>query len=106
MPRALPLVEEVLGVKKLAPDDRLRVVASMDLVLGLGLMTINRVDLRVAPANATITDAEIAAILDQRKQARANKDYAESDRLRDELAAKGVDVMDGDPLGWDWAVQL
>ncbi len=106
VPRALPLVEEVLGVKKLAPDDRLRVVASMDLVLGLGLMTINRVDLRVAPANATITDAEIAAILDQRKQARANKDYAESDRLRDELAAKGVDVMDGDPLGWDWAVQL
>ena len=24
------------------------------------------------------------------------------DALRDELAAKGVEVMDGDPLGWEW----
>ncbi|MEY4474112.1 MAG: hypothetical protein RL671_2416, partial [Pseudomonadota bacterium] len=37
-----------------------------------------------------------------RKDARAAKDFATSDRLRDELAAQGVEVMDGDPLGWDW----
>ena len=27
---------------------------------------------------------------------------ATSCRLLDELAAQGVEVMDGDPLGWDW----
>jgi cysteinyl-tRNA synthetase len=40
--------------------------------------------------------------LDERKAARATKDFATSDRIRDELAAAGVEVMDGDPLGWDW----
>ena len=34
--------------------------------------------------------------------ARAAKDFATSDAIRDELAAEGVEVMDGDPLGWEW----
>ena len=38
----------------------------------------------------------------QKKAARAEKDFATSDAIRDELAAKGVEVMDGDPLGWEW----
>jgi cysteinyl-tRNA synthetase len=29
-----------------------------------------------------------------------------SDRIRDDLIAKGVEVMDGDPLGWDWKLNL
>ena len=37
-----------------------------------------------------------------RKEARAAKDFATSDAIRDELSGKGVEVMDGDPLGWDW----
>ena len=36
--------------------------------------------------------------------ARAAKDFPRSDAIRDELAAFGVEVMDGDPLGWDWKV--
>jgi cysteinyl-tRNA synthetase len=34
-------------------------------------------------------------LLDARAKARANKDYAESDRLRDLLTAMGVTVKDG-----------
>ena len=41
---------------------------------------------------------------DQRREARAAKDFPRSDAIRDELAALGVEVMDGDPLGWDWKV--
>ena len=74
----------------------------MDAVLGLNLLTLTRADLRIRPKSATITEPEIEAILAQRKEARAAKDFATSDRLRDELAAKRVEVMDGDPLGWDW----
>ena len=37
-----------------------------------------------------------------RRDARAAKDFGTSDAIRDELAAAGVEVMDGDPLGWDW----
>jgi len=44
--------------------------------------------------------------LDERQQARAAKDFARSDTIRDELAAGGVEVMDGDPLHWEWKVAL
>ena len=70
--------------------------------MGLGLDRLERTDLRVRPKSATITEPEIEAVLTQRKEARAAKDFATSDRLRDELAGQGVEVMDGDPLGWDW----
>ena len=37
---------------------------------------------------------EIAQIVEKRKQARANKDWATSDALRDELKEKGYNVKD------------
>jgi cysteinyl-tRNA synthetase len=82
------------------------VMRRMDSVLGLNLLTLTRADLRIRPANAQITEAEIEATLAARKDARAAKDFARSDALRDELIAKGVDVMDGDPLGWDWRIEI
>ena len=81
---------------------RLDVLTSMDAVLGIGITNLTRTDLRLRPKSATITEPEIEAILARRNEARAAKDFATSDRLRDELAAQGVEVMDGDPLGWDW----
>jgi len=45
--------------------------------------------------------AEIDALVAERVKARAAKDFATSDRLRDELAARGVEVMDG-PSGSTW----
>ena len=42
----------------------------------------------------------------KRREARAAKDFARSDAIRDELAAAGVEVMDGDSLGWDWKLAL
>lgn len=41
-----------------------------------------------------LSDTEIDALVEQRNQARSNKDYAESDRLRDELQAQGVNLID------------
>ena len=74
----------------------------MDLVLGLDLFGKTRSDLRLRPKSASISEDEIEAVLEQRKTARANKDFTASDALRDALAGKGVEVMDGDPLGWEW----
>jgi cysteinyl-tRNA synthetase len=45
--------------------------------------------------------ADIDALVAQRVEARKAKDFAASDRLRDELAAMGVEVMDG-PTGSTW----
>lgn len=102
VPKALPLLEQAIDAKRLPSSLRLHLVEEMDKVLGLQLLTLSREDLRVRPKAATITEDEIEATLVRRKEARAAKDFAASDALRDELIAAGVEVMDGDPLGWDW----
>ncbi len=99
---ALTLLEDAAAMKKIDAGQKRAVLETMDAVLGLQLLTVSRADLRVRPKSATITEAEIEAILARRKEARAAKDFATSDTLRDDLIAAGVEVMDGDPLGWDW----
>jgi len=46
-------------------------------------------------------DDEIEALIAQRLEARANKDWAESDRIRDELAEQGV-VLEDNADGTTW----
>jgi cysteinyl-tRNA synthetase len=104
-PIALTALEEALAVKKVDEAVKAEAVAYMDAVLGLnltGAQQLARADLRIRPKSATITEAEITVALTRRKEARAAKDFAASDAIRDELAAAGVEVMDGDPLGWEW----
>jgi cysteinyl-tRNA synthetase len=101
-PLAMVKVEATLIFKPWPAALRLEIVRRMDEVLGLNLLNLTREDLRLRPKSATITEDEIETILTQRKAARAEKDFAQSDALRDALAAQGVEVMDGDPLGWDW----
>jgi len=45
--------------------------------------------------------AEIDRLVDQRLAARANKDFAEADRIRDELVTRGIVLEDG-PSGTSW----
>jgi cysteinyl-tRNA synthetase len=101
-PEALVVLEQVLSLKKVDSSAIVAWAAALDSVLGLDLADLTRADLRIRPKAATITEAEIEAALARRKEARAAKDFAASDAIRDELAAQGVEVMDGDPLGWEW----
>ncbi|WP_442800562.1 cysteine--tRNA ligase [Sphingopyxis sp. NFH-91] len=99
---ALTLLEDVIAMKKTDAGQKRAAIGTIDGVLGIGLMDVLRGDLRIRPKAAAITDEEIGTALARRKEARAAKDFATSDKLRDELIAAGVEVMDGDPLGWDW----
>ena len=103
-PRALPVLDALMADKRVSPADRLAALADFDAVLGLGLLDLTREALRVRPAGATIDADGIAARLSERCEARAAKDFARSDAIRDELIAAGVEVMDGDPLAWDWRI--
>jgi cysteinyl-tRNA synthetase len=105
-PEAVTSVEWVLSLKDEAPETRLAAIAKMDSVLGLNLLDLTRTDLRIRPVTAVIIEAEIEAALAARKEARTAKDFARSDAIRDDLIAKGVEVMDGDPLGWDWKLDV
>ena len=68
-------------------------------------MTLTRADLRIRPKSATLTEEEVEVLVARRNSARAAKDFATADAIRDELAAQGVEVMDGDPLGWEWKLE-
>jgi cysteinyl-tRNA synthetase len=99
--KPLIIAESIAGMAGYAAD-RLQAIYKIDELLGLTLSTLTRGDLRLRPRHAVITEAEIEAALARRKEARAAKDFATSDAIRAELAGEGVDVMDGDPLGWEW----
>jgi len=60
-----------------------------------------------AAAAAGDDDAVIDALVKQRDAARASKDWAESDRIRDELAAMGVAIKDSaDGATWERTARL
>jgi cysteinyl-tRNA synthetase len=58
----------------------------MDTVLGLKMDEMKE--------EAFVPDDEVQALLDARKAARAAKDWAKSDEIRDALKAKGLTVKD------------
>ncbi|KTE77047.1 cysteine--tRNA ligase [Sphingopyxis sp. A083] len=102
---ALTLLEDVIAMKRIDAGQKRAAIGTIDGVLGISLLDVLRGDLRIRPKAAAITYEEIETALARRKEARAAKDFATSDKLRDELIAAGVEVMDGDPLGWDWRLE-
>jgi len=70
---------------------------------GLGFLGFSNVQLKIA-AKAPVDEAEIHRAIEARKAARAARNWAESDRIRDELAAKGIVLKDG-PGGTTWEVK-
>ena len=55
------------------------------------------------PQSSAIDDAQVEDMIAARNAARKAKDFAEADRLRDELTAMGVEIKDG-PEGTTWSV--
>jgi len=75
----------------------------MALAGGLGFLGFSNVQLKIA--NKTEVDtAAIADAIAARNAARKNKDFKESDRIRDDLLAKGIVLKDG-PGGTTWEVK-
>jgi len=103
---ALTLFDEVVSMKKIDLTQKLGAIKIMDDVLGLNLMTLKRTDLRIRPKNTAMNEDDIESKMSIRKQAKADKDFAASDAIRDELKEKGIELMDGDPLGWEWKLDI
>ncbi|HEX7706529.1 MAG TPA: cysteine--tRNA ligase [Thermoanaerobaculia bacterium] len=57
--------------------------------------------LDIFPARETSVDAEIEALIEARNAARKSRNFAESDRLRDELLSRGI-VLEDTPAGTRW----
>ncbi|MGW8484581.1 cysteine--tRNA ligase [Microbacterium sp. NPDC055903] len=54
-------------------------------------------------AEASALDALVRTMIDQRAQARADKDWAAADRIRDAIASAGIALEDG-PDGTHWSI--
>ena len=50
--------------------------------------------LGIIKAKETTIDADIEALVEERQQARKNKDFARADEIRDELNARGYTLKD------------
>jgi len=85
-PRAMQVLRR-LEKADLPDGSKLETFLWVDAYLGLDLA----LDIGKAP---DALPAGAQALLDERAAARASKDFAASDRLRDELAAVGVEVKD------------
>ncbi len=96
MPAALAVAHAVAGTADLSAAARRALLLDFDRVLGLSLD---------APAEEVAGElpAGAAELLERRAVARADRDFATSDALRDELAALGVDVRDT-PDGQAWTL--
>jgi cysteinyl-tRNA synthetase len=82
-------------------SDKVATLHAVDVVLGLSLQSGTSTQVVTHSADTFVVTEEMAALLETRKQARADKNWKESDRIRDELKAKGflvVDVADGQQL--------
>jgi cysteinyl-tRNA synthetase len=100
-PQALPVLDAMLA-SGLPASEKLRLIASFDLALGLGLLGLDRHALSVRPEAASLSDTEVDALLDKRQHARAARDFAAADAARDQLKSAGIEIMDGDPQRWEW----
>jgi cysteinyl-tRNA synthetase len=87
-PRALAVAWEAARQRELAQAERWALLRDFDAVLGL--------DLGAALPRARVqeSDPRIDALVTQREEARARRDFAEADRIRDQLAAEGVVLED------------
>jgi cysteinyl-tRNA synthetase len=87
LPTALSITREVARDNTIDAAERRRLILDFDRVLGLRLDTVE------AKAPRTVS-AEVLALVKQRDEARAVRDWKRSDEIRDLLKTQGYEVRD------------
>ncbi|MGH2829301.1 MAG: cysteine--tRNA ligase [Actinomycetota bacterium] len=85
-PSAVALSAEVVSTPALSPAGKVRLLTHWDAVLGLDLNREASQD-RAVPAG-------VARLIDRREHARAARDFAAADSIREQIRAEGYDVED------------
>lgn len=107
VPQALAALHETVRAGNTALDGgdlATAVAASRSVSAMLAVLGLDAADLTAADGGAeTALDALVRTMIDQRAQARADKDWAAADRIRDAIAAAGITLEDT-PAGTHWSI--
>jgi len=98
---AITALYDVLKAKT-TDATKLAAIEDFDTVLCLDLLkAAAKLKAQQAEENAASADPEIDALVALRTQAKKDKNFAEADRIRDELKARGIEIIDT-PQGAKW----
>lgn len=86
MPEALAVFWELLRDQELGSKEKLELALDFDNVLGLGLKDMKEKQVHISE--------KISKLVDEREQARKEKDFKKADAIRDKLHQKGFMVKD------------
>ncbi len=92
--RGLSDLWSMLKDESLEEGDKLTLVIDMDRIFGLKLESL------VPPEQES--DPAIEALIDERNEARGNKDFSRADEIRDELMKRGI-ILNDTPEGTGWS---
>jgi cysteinyl-tRNA synthetase len=88
-PEAVAVMWSAIRAKGLTGAEKWAFLLDADDALGLGVASWQPDEVALADL-----DAEVAALVSERTEARAAKDWARADAIRDELASRGITVED------------
>lgn len=104
-PKALSELQQTVKDTALSDEEKTALIQRMDEVLGLELLDQAQKMLRAETEICTETNgmqtAEITELINERSEAKKNKDYAKADAIRSMLAEKGILLTDT-PNGTVW----
>ena len=100
LPSGLGLLHQVLKDADLSAAEKGALAVDFDAVLGLQLAQ----EFQKAPTTSSIDESLIERLLLERVEARANKDFAKSDAIRDQFDIMDIVIKDS-PQGTTWELK-
>jgi cysteinyl-tRNA synthetase len=105
MPGAMAALHELASEANKAETDEEKSILKAKLLTGGSLLGVLQSDpegwLKGSGSGEGLSDDAIASLIEKRNAARKARDFAESDRIRDELKSQGITLEDG-PGGTTW----
>lgn len=98
MPNAFTVLSEVIKDTSLTNKEKIVLIEDFDKVLSLNLLTSE------SKQNLNLDEAFINKLIEERNEARKNKNWAKADEIRDKLGSMNIEILDSKE-GTKWKVK-